>query len=119
MLLNDPHTQHHKRIEALPLLSLHPQSGGTPPIIEYFIIQLWFQFQQSHWLKEASPDLPSEDARDQEVINGFSLLVTYGALLWMVHTPLTVTNAYHLSVFYANSFFLEHAGGLCITYTSP
>jgi hypothetical protein len=88
MLPNDPHIQHHKRIEALPLLPLRPQSGGTPPIFEDFIIQLWHQFQQSHRLKEASPVLPNEDARDQGMVNGFSLLVTEWALLGMVHIPL-------------------------------
>jgi hypothetical protein len=62
MLPNDPHTQHHKRIEALPDVAMNPHVGGTPPLVEHHVNWLWHQLQQAHWLQEAILDLPIEHA---------------------------------------------------------
>ena len=82
MLPKDPCTQDAQLVKAFSMLLLNFPFGLLPPISEHYT-PCGHQSIQVQGLQNGKPKLPRKDTRSQDVLDGFLLLITKRAAIWV------------------------------------
>ena len=82
MFPKDPCTQDAQGVKAFSMLLLNSPFGLLPPISEHYT-PCGHQSILVHGLQNGKPKLPSKDTRSQDVLDGFLLLITKRAAIWV------------------------------------